>query len=216
MDMEFEKYKALLEAVTPIIDEHFEMQNEYIQCKLGCSNCCEKGYYPVTRGEAKYLKEGFKQLPAASQKEITQKADKLSQEREAFTNAGNDFTKFKYICPFLIENKCSIYEYRPIICRTQGLILQSIKDDKSFNMPACVYIGLNYANIWDESIQFFSQEKFNTNGLKTPPVALDFSYESLLQACGINPDNLIENIKNPENDEIRMIFEWATSENNSK
>lgn len=216
MDIEFEKYKALLEAIMPILDEHFELQKDYIKCKVGCSTCCQKGYYPVTTAEAKLMIEGFKNLPEQLREEIIQKAEKLARERETFMAQGNEITAFKYACPFLVRDKCSVYEHRPIICRTQGLILQSIRNEQAFNMPACVYIGLNYSNVWDENINFFSQEKVKTLGYEVPPVALDFSYESLLEMCGVNPDTLLDNLINSENDEIRMIFEWVLSENLNK
>jgi hypothetical protein len=195
MDMEFQRYIALLEAVTPIINEHFEMQKEYIKCKIGCCNCCQKGYYPVTRAEAKLLKVGFEALDPSLKEEITKRAEKLNNERDAFVKEGNPVLKFKYVWPFLVDDKCSIYQYRGVICRTQGLLLQSINDSAVVNMPACVNIGLNYANMKDENLQ-------------TPPVALDFSYESLVKMCGADPDTLEDDLKNPNSNEIRMIFEW--------
>ncbi len=212
MDMEFEKYKALLEAIMPVLEAHFSMQGEYVKCCIGCSHCCQKGYYPVTKAEAKLMRAGFQALPSSLREEISKKAGKIAAERDLFVKEGNDIIKFKYACPLLIEDKCSIYEYRPIICRTQGLIMQSAIDENSFNMPACVYTGLNYANVWDEKLNCFSEEKIKGLNLKEPPVALDFSYESLLEVCGINPDTLPDNLKDPDNSEIRMIFEWVTPE----
>lgn len=216
MDMEFEKYKALLEAVMPIIDEHFVMQKDYIKCRIGCSHCCQGGYYPVTKSEAKLMKEGFDILEASLREKITQKANSLEREREQFVNEGNEFLKFKYSCPLLVDDKCSIYEHRPIICRTQGLIVQSISKETAFNMPACVYIGLNYANVWDENIQFFSEAKRKALNIEVPPVALDFSYESLLEVLGVKAETLLDNLSNPDSDEIRMIFEWVTTKNINK
>lgn len=216
MDVEFEKYKVLLKSVNAELDKNFENQKDYIKCEIGCSHCCQKGYYPVSRPEAKLIREGFEKLPEKLREEITQKAQNLAKQREEFVKSGNEFIKFKYSCPFLTEDKCAIYEYRPFVCRMQGLIQKSLFDENSFNMPACVYIGLNYANIWDEEKEHFSEEKINALKLKEQPVALGFSYEYLMGALGFSPGDLLDNIENPENEDIRMIFEWALPENLNK
>lgn len=207
MDMEFEKYKVLLASLIPALDAHFENQKEYIKCKIRCSHCCQKGYYPVTRPEAKLMKEGFQKLAPALQEEITQKAGQLTRQRDEFIKEGNELIKFKYCCPFLTDDKCSIYEHRPMICRMQGLLKTSISG--GFDMPACVYIGLNYANIYDEKNKYLSDEKIAELNLKERPSALGFSYEYLVGALGFNINTLSDNLADPKNDEIRMIFEWV-------
>ena len=55
--------------------------------------------------------------------------------------------KKMYECPFLVDNKCSVYPFRAIICRTFGLI--SYDETNKKRMPFCVDLGLNYANVYD-------------------------------------------------------------------
>ncbi|HSA05776.1 MAG TPA: YkgJ family cysteine cluster protein [Candidatus Gastranaerophilales bacterium] len=209
MDMQLERYIALLTALMPTLDQFFEIQKDYIKCKIGCSHCCQRGYYPVTNVEAKLIKACFENIEDCIKAQIVEKAEKINIERALFVANGNDILNFKYTCPFLAEDKCSIYEYRPIICRTQGLIFESALNPNKFNMPACVFLGLNYANVYDEQTNTFSDKKIKDLNLQTPPLALDFCYESLVELCGIDPKTLGEKIIDPGNDEIRMIFEWA-------
>ena len=53
-----------------------------------------------------------------------------------------------YECPFLIDNECSIYPARAIICRTFGLLSYDDKGKK--RIPFCVNLDLNYANVYDK------------------------------------------------------------------
>ncbi len=209
MDMQYEKYKALLDALNPMLADFFENQKEYIHCKLRCSHCCQRGYYPVTEVESKFIKEGFDKLDESLKTQIYEKAVKIANERKMFVENGNDILQFKYCCPFLTDDLCSIYEHRPIICRTQGLIHQSAVDEQKFNVPGCMHLGLNYANVWDEKINFFTQKKIDELNLSTPPIGFDFSYESLVEMCGVESATLPEKLVDPENNEIRMIFEWV-------
>ena len=49
-------------------------------------------------------------------------------------------------CPFLIENSCSIYPYRPIICRVHGLAY--LCKENLVKVPYCANNGLNYKDVY--------------------------------------------------------------------
>lgn len=69
-------------------------------CTRGCSHCC---YVPVglTALEADYIEDrtGHKQ---------NANVESMGKARDP---------KEKTACPFLKDNECSIYEYRPMVCR---------------------------------------------------------------------------------------------------
>lgn len=71
-----------------------------VECKKGCSHCCHVPVM-VTAMEAFYIqtKTGRKANEIRRKKERTRKPD------------GSP-------CPFLKANSCSIYEFRPLACRT--------------------------------------------------------------------------------------------------
>ena len=77
--------------------------------------------------------------------------------------------KFLYACPFLIDKKCSLYEYRGIICRSHGLAFFS--KDKHILVPACVDEGLNYSNVYDFETKMISSEKYKKTGIEQEPLA---------------------------------------------
>ncbi len=73
-------------------------------------------------------------------------------------------------CPFLVNKECSVYEYRPIICRVHGL--SYLKDDIAI-VPYCVNSGLNYAEVFEDGEIRIEPIKENLN---TPVVLKDFDY----------------------------------------
>lgn len=81
--------------------EHHHAQN--MVCQKGCDQCCIQDL-SVFEVEAQPIREALKNLPKASQTQIQ-------------TQASKDVDH----CPMLIDHACSIYEARPVICRTHGL-----------------------------------------------------------------------------------------------
>ena len=73
-------------------------------------------------------------------------------------------------CPFLVNKECSVYEYRPIICRVHGLAY--LRNDIAI-VPYCVNSDLNYAKV-------FKNDEIQTEPIKenldTPTVLKDFDY----------------------------------------
>ena len=87
------------------------------ECKK-CGECCKKfgvgGYLPLWEWEARKLKE------IAKKKNLSlniQPIDMIYDKKSSFAL----FAQYALVqepCPFLIDNKCSIYENRPLVCRS--------------------------------------------------------------------------------------------------
>lgn len=77
--------------------EKFKENHPDIMCKKGCTDCCEP--FSILPVEYYYLKNVLK--------------------NEQKIKIANNSSR----CKFLIENECKIYQYRPIMCITQGLPL---------------------------------------------------------------------------------------------
>lgn len=77
------------------------------QCRKGCSRCCFTDI-SVFQLEADAITSWFNGLPEERKSEIRSLWSR-SQQPEA--------------CAFLRDDICTIYEVRPMICRTQGLAL---------------------------------------------------------------------------------------------
>ncbi len=93
----FSNYQKLIQKIDALCNKINSIYREQIHCGKGCCNCCIGGLtlFPV---EANYIKEKIKH------KKIKPNVSKGS-------------------CVMLDKGNCQIYEFRPLVCRTQGFPL---------------------------------------------------------------------------------------------
>jgi Fe-S-cluster containining protein len=147
------RYERFLKEFDKKLRKYFTEQSEYICCKEGCSGCCEVGDYPFTQLEMMYLMEGFKNLPTEIKIQVKSNLDKIKQNRFS--------THLFYKCPFLINNRCSVYKYRGITCRTFGLAY--LINKKTVKTPECVNEGLCYSKVYENGVLTVEPVKENLN-----------------------------------------------------
>lgn len=157
-------YKSFLEDLDKKLDSYFKSQAKFLYCKKGCSSCCEKGDYPLSDIELQYLMFGYAKL-ANTEKIQIQENIKSMKKGEA--------------CPFLINKICSVYDYRPIICRVHGLAYLT---DNTVRVPYCANENKNYAKVYKNNV-FFNE-----------PIKEDLSTY-----------NLIKDLKPGE---IKYLYDW--------
>ncbi|MBQ4124073.1 YkgJ family cysteine cluster protein [bacterium] len=165
-------YIAYLEFITEKLNNFFEQQKEYIFCKKGCSKCCENAIFPYSQMEITFLLAGTLKLDIETQMTIDRNIKNVLEQKKEFKGE-----KFYYTCPFLINNCCSVYEHRGIICRAFGLM--TIGKDEELNAPFCHELGLNYSNVIEDGGKKVSTEKFKKLGLKQEPLAHNVRYSFL-------------------------------------
>ena len=148
MKLHPESYIQSLQDLYKIIDErieqHYRLQpNKALTqpCKKGCSYCCSQ-FFEVSEGEAMYILsyiEGLTSEQKAYYKELISRTYELfireypefhkkyfaDSQNEVFDEESyfDDETRFDIHlpCPFLhSEGYCSIYAFRPLVCRTTG------------------------------------------------------------------------------------------------
>lgn len=87
---------------------------DLITCKRGCSHCCTKSTIGISFIEMNYMVThsavAKKQLKRNPPNIINSLMLKLTNESLSPNTLGD--------CPFLLNNECSVYEYRPFACRT--------------------------------------------------------------------------------------------------
>lgn len=165
-----EKYKHFLEEFDKKISLYQQKYSSYIYCKIGCADCCKKGDYPISQLELEYIMQGYISLDAEQKLTVQNNIKNIKKGGQ---------------CPFLIDNKCSIYQYRPIICRVHGLAY--FCNNQIVKVPYCVNTGKNYNKVYaDGKIEI---EPIAEN-LDTPTVLEDFNYG-----------------------EIRALFDWIKPAN---
>ena len=201
MDMneeELEKYCQFIRVITGRIEEHFQDQQEYIHCKEGCALCCKNGEYPCSEKEYEFIKIGFMSVPEETQKIIIEKIVKIQEDKKNFKGE-----KFIYECPFLINDRCSIYRFRMIICRTFGLAYYEHKENEkdTIKIPFCMNEGLNYSDVFDKDSNTLTSEKFKTMGYKKEPIAFNLGPEDLKTKFG-------KEIMNIDFGEEKTLLDW--------
>ncbi len=151
-----ENYIKFLKSVDEDLKKIFDYQKEYLFCKEGCSYCCKRGDYPITELEFKYLMSGYEQLPEDI-KSVIQKNIETAKKSD----------RENYVCPFLINEKCSIYQYRPFVCRAFGVLTEDVKGKPAF--PFCAALGLNFSQIYDKENKHLSDELVDKGNFKIYP-----------------------------------------------
>ncbi len=194
-----QKYELYLNVITKQLNKFFEEQSPYIFCKEGCSTCCEKGEYPFSELEIKYLMLGFSQLPTKIQMEILKNTNIIIEEKKKLS----ENEKYMYQCPFLIDHRCSLYNFRGLICRSHGLAFFNQKG--KLCVPHCTNDGLNYANVYDFETQTISQEKYKATGIEVEPLAHNVG-------LGFLTDNNYTKENNIEFGEIKPMIDWFLNE----
>ena len=117
------KYQQLITEVNDLTARLNERYRAHLQCRSGCSGCCHHhlSVFPV---EAATVKSAIQNLPQILQERIHQQALVITEQQTE-------------ICPLLVNDKCSIYDSRPIICRTQGLPLLYEAEDGNQEVDFC-------------------------------------------------------------------------------
>lgn len=119
----FASYEALRENVRELSENLSKQYREYLKCGAGCSACCQHdlSVFPV---EAAWVRMATDRLPDEVQARIRAQAKTLANQEDG-------------PCPFLVDDKCAIYESRPLICMTQGLPLMFEAEDGESEVDFC-------------------------------------------------------------------------------
>lgn len=154
--MSIENYEKFLLVIDDDLRKIFDFQKEYIFCKKGCSLCCKRGDYPMSELEFQYLTIGYNKLDEKTKQ-------KIDNNIKTCKNADIE----SYSCPFLIEESCSIYQYRPLVCRAFGVLTEDSKGNPAF--PFCTTLGLNFSQIYDMEKQHLSSQLVKEKNFKIFP-----------------------------------------------
>ena len=151
-------YEDFILSLDKKLHAYFLEYDQFVCCRAGCSACCEKGDYPLSNIELEYLMKGYVLLSA-------DKKIQVQQNLKSMEKGGK--------CPFLIEKKCSVYEYRPIVCRVHGL--PYLYKDNCVKLPYCANEGKNFANNYIDG-EFVGQPI--TENLDTEFLLQNFKHET--------------------------------------
>lgn len=135
------EYRALRKKVDTLSSSLSRQHATHLQCKRGCDLCCMD--YSILPVEFYYILEELK-----TQRFKTENLQLNKKKDED--------------CIFLKNHACTIYELRPLICRTHGLPLLYANDDGEWELSACElnFRDFNFEKFSEENT--FPQDKFNS------------------------------------------------------
>lgn len=122
-----EPYRQLIESVDSMTARLSSRYAEHLVCRSGCSGCCHH-HLSVFAVEAATVGAAIEALPEPLRVQLNEQARK-TLELEARGESA--------ICPMLVDDRCSVYESRPMICRTQGLPLLIEAEDGEAEVDFC-------------------------------------------------------------------------------
>lgn len=140
MDFDFEPFFREYEALRDVVDATFRrVQQEYtdcVRCEVGCADCCH-ALFDLTLIEALYLNDKYRHhLDEQHRASLTEKLNRADRDvykikRDAYKRMSSgedqeailtDLAGQRLRCPMLNnEDRCELYEYRPITCRLYGI-----------------------------------------------------------------------------------------------
>jgi len=138
-----EQFYLLLDCICNLIQK----LHSNIQCFHGCNLCCrEYALVSIYEEEWKLLKLALDELDTSSKILIKNKVKNILNNNLSLKDGilDDNLEKYKnFECPLLINEKCSVYHYRPYKCRTHGYFYNDIiespnnpnKDYIIYNMP---------------------------------------------------------------------------------
>ena len=104
------------------VDEHFgaalARSPGAMQCRVGCSRCCHQRF-GVFEVEAHRVRAALARLA---------RADPTLRER---VREQADDPAAMHHCALLVDDRCAVYDERPMICRTHGLPTRVVEDGRS-------------------------------------------------------------------------------------
>ncbi|MEI4771427.1 YkgJ family cysteine cluster protein [Psychrobacillus sp. FJAT-51614] len=114
----------------PILERYFDLLHKGTKtqpsCKSNCSGCCK---YPIWTSavESMYISNWIRtNMDQDTLEQIHENFDTWYEEIGEWAEGykygdkikHDEYTRKNIKCPFLINNSCSIYDARPIVCRT--------------------------------------------------------------------------------------------------
>lgn len=136
-NVHFKKYKLLLQEIDKHVANLEDAHSKHMKCKNGCDLCCiDFSIFPI---EFHYIFNNIKN-----------------------DNAVLEAHSKKDACTFLKNHSCTIYQYRPIMCRTHGLPLIYANDEGELELSSC-HLNFTEFNFEDFTMEnTLPQDKYNS------------------------------------------------------
>ena len=173
------RYRQLTRRVDAFFADVFERQREHMECATGCSDCCHVDL-TLTSIEAAAIADALATTPRESGAK-----QNVAAARSARCVALGD------------DNRCKIYEHRPLVCRSHGIpvqVGQSDTDDRH-HLPVIQVCPRNFQSGLD---RVAPSDVLNQSTISTILGVLDAAYCDVSQTPKGARVSLREVIAHPE------------------
>lgn len=177
----FLHYKKLLQDIELLTTNLYKQFPTEITCHLGCTSCCYQ-QLSLSQVEADFISKVTKTLPKESQEGLLSRAKAINLESEN-----------PQACPFLDGFACSIYESRPVICRTHGFPITFKDDNEEIILDVC---PLNFSEEGD-AVELNLTDTIDIDRVNLRLAAINYTYSQ---------ENLKDNKKSGERTQISEII----------
>ena len=80
---QLERYQIYLKLIHErMLNKYFEEQSPYLCCKKGCAHCCQKGQYPMSEIEVKFILSKMASLEKSLQENILYNIQSVIKEKQ--------------------------------------------------------------------------------------------------------------------------------------
>jgi len=136
-NLHFRKYKTLVKEIDRHTTSLENVHQKHMKCKNGCDLCCiDFRIFPI---EYHFILNEIK-----------------NENHDLGKPSKND------VCAFLKNHSCTIYNQRPIMCRTHGLPLIYANDNGEAELSAC-HLNFTEFDFNDFTLEnTFPQDKYNS------------------------------------------------------
>ncbi len=173
------KYLQLCREVEDEFARNRRLHGDRIHCRPGCSDCCHQ-IFQVTEIEAAYITQGVRQMSTEARQRLVARAQPYQEARRRLVAAKGEPEAWgslpppgtRLACPALEDGVCTIYPYRPLICRKFGIPLYNpdkpgrvfacelnFQDGEEIHDPDLVQIQTGIHNRWKQA-----QAEYNEAG----------------------------------------------------
>jgi len=122
-----QEYDSLTKAIDDFVAEVTAEHPEHVKCRRGCFLCCVPPR-SLFRIEGERIRDAVAGLPEEVRERIKARVE---DDR-------------RLLCPLLDNGLCTVYEKRPVVCRTQGMPLAVKNGRNSFELDYC---RLNFEHV---------------------------------------------------------------------
>lgn len=147
--------RTICSKINDVVIKNVQNNGEQIPCYKGCSACCKRCLVPLSVPEAFRLIDEIYQAPAgkrhliwrnciiaarhllkqkSTKKFINQLSESAPNKPASLNHISDWYSSLKLSCPFLLQDICTIYEQRPLVCREHFIIgsAKGCKDEGFF------------------------------------------------------------------------------------